>query len=75
MQVEAIKLIKLIQMILWQRVLDRYIKTVYNEDIIVITSKIISIIQGRLVSKEAITKRLLVQQEADLILEAQKKSL
>lgn len=50
-------------------VLDRHVKTVCNEDIIVITSKIISILQGRLVSKEAITKRLLVQQEADLILE------
>jgi len=72
MRIEAIKTHKIDISDSLAGVLDRYIKTVRDEDIIIITSKIISIIQGRLVSKEAIAKSLLVQQEADLILETER---
>ncbi len=52
-----------------EQILDQYIQELVDEDIIAITSKIISIIQGRLVSKYSICKNLLIKQEADLLLE------
>ncbi|CAF3786786.1 unnamed protein product [Rotaria magnacalcarata] len=65
----ATKGAKLLWSFLDGMILDQYIKTVEEEDIIVITSKIISIVQGRLVAKNTISKRSLVYKEADLVLE------
>ncbi|NDA90700.1 MAG: hypothetical protein EBY20_07345, partial [Alphaproteobacteria bacterium] len=72
MRIEAIKTHKVDISDSLAAILDGYIKSVCDEDIIIITSKIISILQGRLVSKETIDKRLLVQQEADLILKTER---
>ncbi|MCC8372090.1 MAG: coenzyme F420-0:L-glutamate ligase [Rickettsia endosymbiont of Pseudomimeciton antennatum] len=52
-----------------EQILDQYIQDIVDEDIVAITSKIISVIQGRFVSKDSICKNLLIQQEADLVLE------
>ena len=54
MRVEAIKTHKIDKNDVISKILDQYIKTVEEEDIIVITSKIISIVQGRLVKKHHI---------------------
>lgn len=69
MRVEAIKTHKIDKDDAISKILDQYIKTIEDEDIIVITSKILSIVQGRFVQKDSINKRLLVYQEADLVLE------
>ena len=69
MRVEAIKTHKIDKDDAISKILDQYIKTIEDEDIIVITSKILSIVQGRLVQKDSINKRLLVYQEADPVLE------
>lgn len=50
-----------------ETILDHYIITLSEQTILVITSKIISICQGRLLSKESVSKEVLVQQEADAI--------
>ena len=69
MHVEAIKTHKIDKDDVISRILDQYIKIVEEEDIIVITSKIISIVQGRLVAKNTVSKHALVYREADLVLE------
>ncbi len=69
MHVEAIKTHKISQNDSLEKILNQYLNNVQNEDIVVITSKIISILQARLVSKGDMNKRLLVHQEADLVLE------
>src|SRR5438046_2321309 len=52
-----------------QDILDSYIKTLKESSILAITSKIISICQGRVIKKEeAANKDDLVRQEADLFL-------
>ncbi|GFY29447.1 transposase for insertion sequence-like element IS431mec [Trichonephila clavipes] len=53
-------------------ILDRYIEDLVEEDILIITSKIISIMQGRLVEKDKIDKIDLIHQEEDLILDSDK---
>lgn len=50
-----------------EKILDRYILTLSEQTILVITSKIISICQERLLSKASISKEALVRQEADAI--------
>ena len=52
-----------------ETLLDTYVTDLAEQDILVITSKIISVSQGRLVSKSAVSKRALIQQEADKILQ------
>ncbi|WP_341756530.1 MULTISPECIES: coenzyme F420-0:L-glutamate ligase [unclassified Candidatus Tisiphia] len=52
-----------------EQILDQYIQDIVDGDIVAITSKIISVMQGRLVPKDSICKNLLIQQEADLVLE------
>jgi putative folate metabolism gamma-glutamate ligase len=52
-----------------QKILDQYLINIDNNDIVVISSKIISIIQNRLIAKNTINKRDLIYQESDLILE------
>lgn len=55
-----------------EEILDRYIIDLRERDVIAITSKIISICQGRFVPKESISKYELIRQEADLVLETEK---
>ncbi len=50
-------------------ILDQYIKTLKSGDIISITSKIVSVSQGRVVAKTSIPKYDLITQEADSILQ------
>lgn len=50
-----------------EKVLDQYITTIVEKDIIAITSKIISICQSRIVSKNIISKENLIKKEADAI--------
>lgn len=51
-----------------EKVLDRYVDRIEEGSILAITSKIISVIEGRLVDKGSISKRELIRQEADKIL-------
>jgi putative folate metabolism gamma-glutamate ligase len=51
------------------KVLDQYLQDLNDKNIVIITSKIISIMQNRLVPKNNTDKRRLIEQEADLILE------
>jgi putative folate metabolism gamma-glutamate ligase len=51
------------------RLLDRYFPVLANRDIVAISSKIISVLQGRLVAKSLRSKKELIYQEADLVLE------
>ncbi len=50
--------------------LDRYMTKLNEQTIVCITSKIVSLSQGRLVPMDQISKSALVHQEADLILDA-----
>lgn len=52
-------------------ILDQYLPSLSNGDIIAITSKILSIIQGRFIDKANISKKVLIKREADMILETQ----
>jgi dihydrofolate synthase / folylpolyglutamate synthase len=49
-------------------ILDQYINQIEEQDIIAITSKIISVCQSRLIEKDQISKKQLISQEADAIL-------
>jgi putative folate metabolism gamma-glutamate ligase len=51
-----------------ENILDKYIMTLEEKSIIAITSKILSVIEGRYVSKANINKYDLIKQEADLLL-------
>lgn len=53
-------------------ILDRYIVTLTENSILVITSKIISILENQLISKDGIDKKALIIQESDMFLESQK---
>jgi putative folate metabolism gamma-glutamate ligase len=52
-----------------ENILDYYFKEVLEEDIIFITSKIISIIEGSFVDKDSIEKYDLIKREADYLIE------
>lgn len=69
MQVKAIKTHRIEPNQSLDEILHQYITDVVEEDLIVITSKIISICQGRIVNKDQISKYDLIRQEAELILE------
>lgn len=55
-----------------EAILDNYINinNITEGDILVITSKIISVCQGQVISKDVISKQALIKQEADLLLDA-----
>ncbi|MCX7343690.1 MAG: putative folate metabolism gamma-glutamate ligase [Proteobacteria bacterium] len=53
-----------------EKIIDTYVKNINEQTILVITSKIISICQGRTVKKDSITKEELIQQEADLVIKS-----
>lgn len=69
MEVKVIKTHKIDKDDKISKILDKYLKSIEEENMIVITSKIISIMQGQLVPKDSISKRLLVYQEADSVIE------
>ena len=70
MQVIAVRTHKIQTDDLLHEVLDQYLVDLEDEDIIVITSKIISITEGRVVKKDIIDKKTLVYQEADAVLKS-----
>jgi putative folate metabolism gamma-glutamate ligase len=69
MQITAYKTKKIIPSDKLFAILDRYLPELKEKDIVVITSKIISITQGRIIKNDGkITKLDLVKKEADLIM-------
>lgn len=53
-----------------EQIIDKYVPSLNEGDILVITSKIISICQNRVVSKNSISKEELIKQEADLVIKS-----
>ena len=54
-------------------ILDRYLKTLRERSIVVITSKIVSICQGRVVKIEKVDKKELIKKEAEYFLPSEKR--
>jgi putative folate metabolism gamma-glutamate ligase len=69
MQVKAIQTHRIESNDRLENILDRYLLGIEEETILVITSKIISICQGRLLLKTSVSKGNLIFEEADAILE------
>lgn len=46
---------------------DRYVPTLANGNVVAITSKVVSVCQGRVVNKDTIVKKELIRQEADAV--------
>lgn len=72
MYIKAIKTHIIEQNDTLEDLLDSYMTNLSEEDILVITSKIISVLQGRKIDKNLIDKQSLIQQESDLWLEPDK---
>ena len=53
-----------------EAIFDRYLEAISEKTILVITSKIISLCQGRILSKASISKEALIRQEADAVIQA-----
>ena len=53
-----------------EQVIDQYVTILNEGDILVITSKIISICQKRTIPKKSISKEELIQQEADVVIKS-----
>ena len=70
MHVKAIKTHRIEIQESLESIFECYLKDIEENDIIAITSKIISLSQGRVVKKEDISKYELIRKEADLILES-----
>ena len=68
MRVRAIKTHRIIQDRDLHALLDQYVTTLNERSVLAITSKIVSICQGRLVPVGSIPKQALVEREADLYL-------
>ena len=69
MHVKAIKTKKVQASHKLHDILDTYLQNIVEGDVVVITSKILSILQGRCVSKDTIDKKILIHQEADKLLQ------
>jgi putative folate metabolism gamma-glutamate ligase len=69
MHVKAIKTHLIQPGELLETILDRYIPSISEQAILVITSKIISICQGHVLPKTSISKEALIKQEADAVAE------
>ena len=52
-----------------EKILDEYIPPLQEKTIVIITSKIISLCQGRVVSKDECCKEDLIKEEADTFIE------
>jgi putative folate metabolism gamma-glutamate ligase len=68
MQVQAIRTHKITQDRDLTALLDRYVSSLDERSVLAITSKIVSICQGRLAPVGSVDKQALVEQEADLYL-------
>ena len=68
MHVQAIKTHKITQEGDLNALLDRYVTALENGSVLAITSKIVSICQGRMAPVGSVDKQALVEQEADLYL-------
>lgn len=55
-------------------ILARYIDYITEKDILVITSKIISVCQGRVINRDSIDKTELIKQEADALIDVEHSS-
>jgi dihydrofolate synthase / folylpolyglutamate synthase len=53
-----------------EKIIDAYVKELHEQTIVVITSKIVSICQRRVVAKDMISKEDLIKQEADMIIKS-----
>lgn len=53
-----------------KQIIDKYVLSINDGDILVITSKVVSICQGRTVAKNSISKEELIKQEADLVIKS-----
>jgi putative folate metabolism gamma-glutamate ligase len=71
MQINAIKTHKIKYGESLEEVLDSYVPDLENNSIVAITSKIISVIEGRFVKKTDINKYDLIKQEADMLLKTE----
>ncbi|MBI2707680.1 MAG: putative folate metabolism gamma-glutamate ligase [Proteobacteria bacterium] len=69
MQVEAIKTHRIELRDSLEEIFDLYIPSLEEQTIVAITSKIISICQGRVIEKSGCSKEELIKQEADAILQ------
>lgn len=69
MQIIAIKTHRIEASESLEKILDLYLTSIKEQDIIAITSKIISMCQARIISKKNISKEQLIKQEADAILQ------
>ena len=67
MQINAIKTHRIEPGESLKEILDRYVISIEERDILTITSKIISICQSRIIKKNNISKKKLIQQEADAV--------
>ena len=67
MQILSIKTHCITQAESLEKILDKYITSITEQDILAVTSKVISICQSMVVKKNNINKEKLIQQEADLI--------
>lgn len=67
MRIKAIKTHLVQSGELLENILDRHLLSISEQTILVITSKIISICQGRILPKTSISKEALIKQEADAI--------
>lgn len=74
MQINTIKTHTICHGELIQHILDQYIKKLEDNTILAITSKMLSVLEGRFVKKNAIDKRSLVYQEADGVLKSLEQS-
>jgi putative folate metabolism gamma-glutamate ligase len=68
MHVQAIKTHRITEDRDLNALLDRYVTTLGERSVLAITSKIVSICQGRLVPVGSVDKQALIEQEADLFL-------
>ncbi len=69
MQVEALRTHRIEPHETLETILDRYIPPLPEKTVLVITSKIISLCQGRILPKHTMAKEALIRQEADAIIE------
>ena len=70
MQIQTIKTHRIEPYESLEKILEQYFFNIIDEDIVIITSKILSLIEGRIVKKDIISKAELIYQEADYVLES-----
>jgi putative folate metabolism gamma-glutamate ligase len=68
MYIESIKTCRVHTFQDLNRFVDAHLPPISEESVVVVTSKVVSICEGRTVPKHAITKEKLIQQEADIII-------